>query len=74
MMEPVLDSIQQKYGDQINVIFHDIKENREIVDRYDIKIIPTQIFLDMDGKEIHRHVGFYPKEQIIEFLKTEGLD
>lgn len=73
MMEPVLESIREKYGDQIEVVFHDVKKNRDIAEKYKIRIIPTQIFLDADGNEIHRHIGFYPEAQIDEFLQTQGL-
>jgi thioredoxin len=72
-MEKVLDSVREKYGDQIEVIFHDIKKEKEIAKKYQVRMMPTQVFLDAEGKEIHRHVGFYPEEQIDEFLKEQGL-
>ena len=72
-MEKVLESISKKYGDQIKVIFHDVKKNKDIVTEYKIKLIPTQVFLNEQGKEIHRHVGFYPEEKIDEFLLKQGL-
>lgn len=72
-MEKVLESVEEKYGDQIEVIFHDVKKNKKIIKKYKVKMIPTQVFLDENGKEIHRHVGFYPEEKIDEFLKEQGL-
>ena len=72
-MEKVLESVREKYGDQIEVIFHDVKKNKEIIKKYKVKMIPTQVFLDENGKEIHRHVGFYPEEKIVEFLQKQGL-
>jgi thioredoxin 1 len=73
MMEPVLESIREKYGQQINVVFYDVKKNKEIAQKYRIRMIPTQVFLDAEGNEIHRHVGFYPEEQIDAFLQNKGL-
>ena len=73
MMEKVLKSVREKHGDQIEDIFHDVKKDKKIATEYKIKMIPTQVFLDETGKEIHRHVGFYPEEQIDEFLKKQGL-
>jgi thioredoxin 1 len=73
MMEPVLESIREKYGDQIEVIFHDVKKDKEIALKYQIRMIPTQVFLDENGIEIHRHLGFYPEEQIDEFLQKQDL-
>jgi thioredoxin 1 len=73
MMEEVMISIEEKYGDQIEVIFHDVRKENKIAAKYKIKMIPTQVFLDENGKEIHRHVGFYPEEQIDGFLQKQGL-
>ena len=73
MMEEVLVSISEKYGDQIEVTFHDVKKDNEIAAKYQIRMIPTQVFLDENGVEIHRHVGFYPEEQIDIFLQEHGL-
>jgi CMP-2-keto-3-deoxyoctulosonic acid synthetase len=36
-------------------------------------MIPTQVFLDMNGKEFHRHIGFYAYEEIAPVLKKAGL-
>ena len=71
-MEKVLKSVREKYGDQIEVIFHDVKKDKKIATEYKIKMIPTQVFLDETGKEIHRHVGFYPEERIDDFLPKQG--
>ena len=73
-MEKVLDSVKERYGDQIEVIFHDVKKDKKIAAEYNIKMIPTQIFLDESGKEIHRHIGFYPEEKIDEYLQKQGLE
>ncbi len=40
---------------------------------YNIQVIPTQVFLDKDGHEFHRHEGFYPLEQIESLLRDRGL-
>ena len=72
-MEPVMESIRENYGDQIEVIFYDVKVEKEKAAEWKIRMIPTQVFLDEAGNEIHRHVGFYPMEQIDEFLQTQGL-
>ena len=73
MMEEVLESVSEKYGDQIKVVFHDIKKDNTIAAKYQVRMIPTQVFLDENGIEIHRHVGFYPEELIDEFLQEQGL-
>jgi len=74
-MVPVMKAIEEKYGDQIEVIFHDVwkPEEKHYAQEYGIKLIPTQVFLDDKGKEFHRHQGFYPEAEIDKILKSKGL-
>lgn len=75
MMQPVMKAIEKKYGDQIKVVFYDVwtKEQKHYAQLYKIKLIPTQIFLDANGKEFHRHEGFYPEAEIDKLLQSKGL-
>jgi thioredoxin 1 len=72
-MKPVMKAVENRFGKQVKVIFIDTNKNQEAVKKYGIKIIPTQIFLDASGKEIHRHEGFYPEKKIIKLLVDKGL-
>ncbi len=74
-MQPVMKAIEAKYGEQVKVIFYDVwtKEQKPYAQKYGIKLIPTQVFLDESGKEFHRHEGFYPEEEIHKILKSKGL-
>lgn len=72
-MQPILKSIEMKYGEQIKVIFHNTNKERDILKKYNVRLIPTQIFIDENGKEIHRHEGYYPEKEIDKLLKSKGL-
>lgn len=74
-MQPVMKSIEEKYGEQIKVIFYDVwkQEQKKYAQQYGIRLIPTQVFLDENGKEFHRHEGFYPESEIEKLLQTKGL-
>ncbi len=74
-MQPIMKSIEEKYGSQVKVVFYDVwkPEQKKYATEYGIKLIPTQIFLDKNGKEFHRHEGFYPENEIEKVLKTQGL-
>jgi thioredoxin 1 len=74
-MQPVMRSIEERYGDQIKVVFVDVRqeENREEARKYRVRLIPTQVILDEQGKEILRHEGYFPEEDIDEFLRSRGL-
>ena len=74
-MQPVMKAIEKKYSKQIKVIFYDVwkPEQRKYADEYGIRLIPTQVFLDKKGKEIFRHEGFFPEDEIDELLQKQGL-
>ena len=38
-----------------------------------IDSIPVQVFFDSDGKEVFRHVGFYPQEEIEKQMAKLGV-
>jgi thioredoxin 1 len=75
MMQPVMKNIEKNYGSQVKVIFYDVwtQEQKKFAEQYNIRVIPTQVFLDEHGKEFHRHEGFYPEVEINKILKSKGL-
>jgi len=74
-MQPIMKSIEEKYGDQVKVIFYDVwkDDQKKYAQQYGIKLIPTQVFLDENGKEFFRHEGFYPEAEIDKLLQGKGL-
>ena len=74
-MQPVMKAIEEKYGTQVKVVFHDVwtDTGREDAEPYHIRLIPTQVFLDAEGREFFRHEGFYPEEEIHKLLQKRGL-
>lgn len=74
-MQPVMKAIEQKYGNAVKVIFYDVwtEEQKPFAKKYGIRLIPTQVFLDENGKEFFRHQGFYPEEEIHKIFKQRGI-
>ncbi|MCX6144244.1 MAG: thioredoxin family protein [Ignavibacteriales bacterium] len=74
-MQPVMKSIEKKYGNQVKVVFYDVwkEDQHQYASKYGIRLIPTQVFLDKHGKELLRHEGFFPEKDIDSFLKSKGL-
>ncbi len=72
-MQPIMKSLEKKYGEQLKVVFHDVNKDKDKVKQFNIKLIPTQIFQDENGKELLRHEGFYPEKEIDKFLQGRGL-
>ena len=74
-MQPIMEEIKKEYAGQVKVVFYDVwtPEGRPYAAKYKIKLIPTQVFLDKDGNEYFRHVGFFPKEELVKILKQKGV-
>jgi thioredoxin 1 len=74
-MQPIMKSIEEKYGEQVKVTFYDVwkDDQKKYAQQYGIKLIPTQVFLDENGKEFFRHEGFYPETEIDKLLQGKGL-
>ena len=65
-----MENVTENYKGKVEVIFYDVNTVQGGVkaQEYGIRVIPTQIFLDADKKEIFRHEGFYPYENIKSLL------
>ena len=72
-MKPVMAKLSDTYKGKLDVIFIDVKKDQGTARRFGVYMIPVQVFLDKDGKEFHRHVGFYPYEEIAPILKKGGI-
>jgi thioredoxin 1 len=72
-MRPVMRDLEKKFGDQIRIEFHDVLQDEASAKKYGIRVMPTQVFLDQDGGEFHRHEGFYPLAEIESLLLARGL-
>ena len=74
MMAPILEDLKKTYAGKMDVQFIDVWENPDAGKTYGIKVIPTQIFYDAEGKELFRHEGFYGKDDILAKWKEFGVD
>ncbi len=74
-MQPVMKAIEEKYGDQIQVVFYDVwkPDQKKYAEQYKVRLIPTQVFLDAGGIEFFRHEGFFPEAEIDKLLQSHGL-
>ena len=73
MMAPVLEDLKTAYAGQMQVDFIDVWDHPEAGEEYGIRMIPTQILYDAQGKELFRHEGFFPKEDILAKWKEFGV-
>jgi thioredoxin 1 len=75
-MQPVMDTIRVRYPSQVNLVFHDVwtQQGAPFADKYGVSAIPTQVFLDENGQEYFRHVGFFPLEELVKILNQKGVN
>ena len=64
-MKPVLAALAQSHGDRITVADVDILKERDYISRYQIRLMPTQVFFDALGRETGRHMGKISGEDIL---------
>jgi thioredoxin 1 len=73
MLAPILEALKTKYDGKANVLFVSVREEQILAARYGIDSIPVQVFFDKDGKEVSRHVGFFPQEEIEKQMAKMGV-
>ena len=72
-MKPVMEKLRTNYKGKLEVLFVDVRKDRDSSRKFGVFAIPTQVFLDKNGKEFHRHMGFYGYEEIVPVLKKAGM-
>ncbi len=74
MMAPELESLKKEYAGVLEVEFVDVWKKPQAAEPYKVRGIPTQIFYGASGKEIHRHLGYISKSQILETFRKMGIE
>lgn len=64
-MKPILAELERVHGANITVADIDIIKDRTYITRYQIKLMPTQVFFDANGREIGRHMGVISAADIL---------
>ncbi len=72
-MKPVMEKLRASYKGKLEVFFVDVRKDHDTAHKFGVYVIPTQVFLDKNGKEFHRHIGFYGYEEIVPVLKKAGI-
>lgn len=73
MMAPVLNQLKAEYKDKVAIVFLDVWKDQTPAEVFGIRVIPTQIFFDENGKEILRHEGYMDKQTIKDQFAKMGV-
>lgn len=74
MMQPILEKLQKDFAGKAEILILDVGEYASLSRKHRIMMIPTQIFFDAKGKEVHRHQGFMSEADIVAQLKRMGVE
>jgi thioredoxin 1 len=72
-LAPILEQLRKEYEGRVTVDFIDVWKNAKAGEPYKIRVIPTQVFFDKEGKEVWRHEGFLPKADFIAKFAELGV-
>lgn len=73
MMAPIMEGLEKEYKGRAAILFIDVWKNPNAGQQFGIKLIPTQIFYNAEGKEVLRHEGFFDKAAIVAELQKLGV-
>lgn len=73
-MRPIMAEIEKKYSGSVEVVFYDVYEQGDKAEEYGVRVIPTQVFLDENGRELYRHEGFLTLMAIESLLAERGIE
>ena len=68
-MAKIMAELTTTHSDQVEFRMVYVDKEKPLFEHYKIMLIPTQVFLDASGKEVDRHIGALPKEEVLKKLK-----
>jgi len=74
MMTPILEELKKEYAGKVNILFVHVNKEQVLAARFGVQSIPVQVFFDKTGQEVFRHVGFFPKDEILKQLRSMGVE
>lgn len=64
MMRPVMADIIEEYKGIVDVQYIDVRKDKNTPKMFNVRVIPTQIFLNKKGEVIFRNEGYIPTKDI----------
>lgn len=72
-MARILEGFDKKY-DGVTVKKINLMENMDYAKTYNVRVVPTLVFISPDGKVLARHEGIMTSEQLKESWKKLGYE
>ena len=75
-LRPVMAELRDAHKDSINVLFLEVSANRDLAMSYKVRLVPTLIFFDAQGRSVQQKTGFMDRgeiEKVLRDLKFLGV-
>lgn len=72
-MQQVLTELRARHPDRLEVVSINLMRYPEQTQVWRVKFIPTQVFLDGQGRELFRHVGYLSRPAVEERFAALGF-
>lgn len=72
-MQPILAELQAHFGARAQVRNFHVTQHPAEARAHRVMAMPTQVVFDPSGKEVLRHIGFWPKGDFLAALAKAGL-
>jgi thioredoxin 1 len=72
-MQPLLGELQQKFGSRAQFRNFYVTQFPKEAQAHKVIVMPTQVVFDPNGKEVARHMGYWPKDEFLAALANAGL-
>ena len=72
-MHQVLDEMRAAHAGHLRVLSVNVVQQPEATAQWRVMVIPTQVLLDGERREVYRHVGFLAAQAIRERFAAQGM-
>lgn len=73
-MAKVLAQFKEKHGDTIEVQIVNVREYPDVARLYQVRYVPTLVFLDEKGVMLEKRVGYMPLEALEKEWRERGYN
>ena len=73
-MSKVLDQFSAKHGEMIKVQIVNVRDFPDVARFYQVRYVPTLVFLDETGKMLDKRVGYMPLDALEKHWEGLGYD
>ena len=72
-MNKVLKRIDRDYSGRLATQHVYLEEHEDVAEKYNVRYVPTLIFIDAKGHEFAQKVGYLSLEEVLAVFKKHGI-